>query len=342
MKKRRLAWILTFLLFTGTARADVSPEQIATNLRATVVGITVGSNAPPLLEERTDETAVTPLRFTHEGRAIGSGLIISADGLILTTETLFEQAGDILVVLEGGITKKAELVGKDKRTNLALIRIKGPTPSFATLSNRSLPALGERIIAISRTTLENESFPVLSEGIVSGVSEVPRFSMPFFQTTVQLQPGTAGSPLVSQKSGGVIGINSHSYVNQSKAVAIGFPIPIQTFLRYKDQLITKGKIAHAVIGITTSAMNEQLRLMLGLGAQKGVLIASVRDGGAAERAGLREGDVALAVDSTPTPSVEALFDAIGARDPGEDLQLTVFRKGKAITLKVTREALSDK
>lgn len=333
---------LAMVLFVGAVRADVGPEVIAANYRAAVVGLSVANGQRPRPDDRSDESTSAAIRYTTKGVAVGAGVLISADGLILTVASLLDLPGEISVSLDGGAVRKATLVGKDQRTGIALLRIAGPTPNFVGLLAPALPVLGERLVAVGRTALEDESFPVLSEGIVSAVVEPSIRAMSVIQSTAQILPGMGGGPLVSQKTGQVVGINSMIYLNRSSGASMAFAIPVREFLQIRDQLVAKGRISRSAIGISATPLQSETRTALGLQSTDGVLISAVRDAGAAAKAGMQQGDIVLKADGAGVRTVAALFQAIAARDPGTVLELVVFRLGNTTLVNVTREELADK
>ena len=342
MLRTSLALIIAAWLAHGSCRAASDPEQVAKQVRFSVVAIAVHAGQRPRPDDRSDEATNPAVRFTTKGAAMGSGVLISADGLVLTVASVLEPPGDITVTFEGGATKQAQMVGKDSRSGLALLRVNGPIPAFASLKPQALPALGERVVAIGRTVLEDETFPVVSDGIASAVADSSPRTMPFIQSTAQLLPGMGGGPLVSQKTGEIVGINSMIYVSKSFGATMAFAVPIQDFLKIKDQLIARGRVVRPAIGINVGPLTDEVRTNVGLAGSDGVLIVGVKDGGAAARGGLRQGDIVLKADGTAVRTAGGLFEAIGARPPGEVLQLVVFRNGTQLALGIRREELAER
>jgi S1-C subfamily serine protease len=329
-------------LVAAPSRADIDPQVLASTLRPSVVALTIKGVHRPRQEERSDETVVPAVRVNPAGIAAASGLLISADGLVLTVASLLETQGEVTATFEGGGTQRAEVVGKDRRLGVALLRVRGSIPGFVPLKNIGLPALGERMLALGRAALEDESFPVITDGIASAVGDASARTMPYIQSTVQLTPPMGGGPLVSQKTGEVVGVNAMIYFNRNAGGSMTFAVPIREFLKVKDQLIAYGKVTRAAIGISLSPVNDELRQALGLTGKDGVLISGVREGGPAALAGLRRGDIVIKADGIAVRSASAVFEAIAAGAPGEMLQLMVHRNGRSTTLSIQREELPER
>jgi serine protease Do len=331
----------TVLLMLGTAQADTDPDAIAPGLRAAVVGLSISDARKPRKEERSDEKTASSTHTTKL-TAVGSGLLISADGLILTAASLLGPSGEVLASLQDGTKLKAEIVAKDLRLGLALLRISGPITTFVALKDTNLPTLGERLVAIGRTASEFDASPILTEGVTSAVGDVLTNSLPYIQTTAQLLPGMGGGPLVSQKSGEVVGINSNVYVNRGTGVSSTFAIPVRVFLRSRSELLAKGRVSRYVIGISTVPVTDELRSAVGHTGKEGVRIVSVREGGPAARAGLLPDDIVVKVNASSVPNAAALFEVVNAHGPAPDLTLVVFRRGSMTSITVQPEELLEK
>lgn len=236
----------------------------------------------------------------------------------------------------------AELVAKDARLNLALLRIAGPIPAFIELKSANLPALGEGLVAIGRTPPEPPSSLSFAEGIASAVGDATTNNWPYIRSTVQLLPGMEGGPLVSQKTGEVVGVNSGNFTHKETGALVSFAVPVQVFLRAQQELLTKGRVSRYIIGIGTAPVTDDIRTAIGLTGKDGVLIVSVRDGGPAARAGLLAGDIVVSVNSTTVPNAASLFELINAHGPLPNLRVIVFRRGSLTSVEVHPEELLEK
>jgi len=329
---------LSLALCFGLAHADTDPERITQALRRAVVGIEV-SSLVTTQAERPEASSTTPA--PAQGSVLGSGLLVSADGLVLTMAYLMDKPGEITVSREGFANVRAKLVGRDKRTGFALLRIPGPVDTYITPEATPLPALGERLVALGRKTLADGSYPMVTDGITSAVGEPEPGMVWFIQATTPQWLGMGGGPLVSQKSGKVVGITAQVYSVRNQA-SMTFAAPIAAFVRIQDQLITKGRVERAFIGVAAVPPSAQVRSEFGLPPDQGVVVALVNPQGSAARAGLQKGDIALQIDGQAIQSVGGLYEAIGAHQPGQTLQLTVQRMNKRLTLPIVCDLLVER
>ena len=339
--RRQIALFLFTSLMASAALADFDPETLASRLRSSIVALTVKGEPRLRQEDRSDETTFPAVRRGSSGIAAASGLLISADGLVLTVASLLDTSGEVTATFEGGGAQRAEIVGKDARLGLALLRVRGAIPGFVSLKDIGMPTLGERMVALGRVATEDATYPMLSEGIISAVGDATPRTLPFVQSTVQLAPIMGGGPLVSQKTGDVVGVNYSILVTRNGGVTMTFAIPIRAFLKVKEQLITKGRVVRPSIGVSLAAITDEIRFQLAMTGKDGVVITAVREGSPAALAGLQRGDVVTRADGAAIGTVVALFDAIAAGDPGDMLQLIVFRNGRSITFNVKRGELPE-
>ena len=258
--------------------------------------------------------------------AQGSGFIISSDGLILTNAHVVNGADEIRVKLVDRREFDAKLVGLDKQTDVAVLRInaKGLQPvKFGDAKNLKV---GEWVVAIgSPFGFEN----TVTSGIVSGKSRsLPDGTyVPFIQTDVAVNPGNSGGPLFNMK-GEVVGINSQIFSRTGGFMGLSFAIPIDVALNVKDQLVATGTVTRGRIGVQIQDLDQSLAQSFGLPKSEGALVSKVDPNGPAAKAGLRTGDVILAVDGQPINQMTVLPSVIAAKKPGTDITLGVWRDGK--------------
>jgi serine protease Do len=258
--------------------------------------------------------------------AQGSGFIVSSDGLILTNAHVVDGADEIRVKLVDRREFDAKLVGLDKQTDVAVLRInaKGLQPvKFGDAKNLKV---GEWVVAIgSPFGFEN----TVTSGIVSGKSRsLPDGTyVPFIQTDVAVNPGNSGGPLFNMK-GEVVGINSQIFSRTGGYMGLSFAIPIDVALNVKDQLVATGTVTRGRIGVQIQDVDQSLAQSFGLPKSEGALVSKVDPNGPAAKAGLRTGDVILAVDGQPINQMTVLPSVIAAKKPGTDVTLGVWRDGK--------------
>ncbi|WP_421560951.1 S1C family serine protease [Paracidovorax sp. MALMAid1276] len=276
---------------------------------------------------------------TSRGAAVGAGTLVSADGLILTIASLFETPGDIIVTLDSGERIKASLVGQDRHTGLALLKVDRTNVPFLRVTAPQGLALGERVIALGRTAFETGSPLVVTDGIVSSTWSAGMGVASFIQATVQVLPGMGGGPLIRLKTGELVGVVSQQYV-QRVGMSITFATPIEVYLGIATELRSRGQVARAAIGISANVLSEEDSRRIGLPVKMGVILTGIRDSGPAQKAGLQVGDVVLAVEGKEPTSAPSLFELIRSKPPGSRLEVQIFRRGVTQTIHVTSEAVS--
>lgn len=269
-------------------------------------------------------------------RGTGSGFIVSADGYILTNHHVVENADQVRVQLLNGRAYDARIIGSDANTDLAVLKIDaaGLTPAALGVSERT--RIGEWVLAIGNPLGENLTFTVTS-GIVSAKGRgLPGLRNPaqnsiqdFIQTDAAINRGNSGGPLVNVR-GEVIGINSAIASENGFNMGYGFAIPVDLAKNVMNQLITTGRVERAVLGIQVNEATELDAEDVGLDEVRGVKISGFSEGNSpAERAGLREGDVIVAVDGQAIQYVAQLQQIVGFRRPGETVRVEVARRGGA-------------
>lgn len=268
---------------------------------------------------------VVPREF--ESRSLGSGFIITTDGFILTNAHVVDAADEILVRLTDKREFKAKVIGADKRTDVALIKIEATNLPAVRMGDPGVLKVGEWVIAIgSPFGFENS----VTAGIVSakGRSLPQENFVPFIQTDVAVNPGNSGGPLFNMR-GEVVGINSQIYSRSGGFMGISFAIPIDVAMEIQSQLKASGKVSRGRIGVVIQEVTKELADSFGLSKAQGAAVNAVERGGPAEKAGVEPGDVILKFDGKPVTSSGDLPRIVGSTKPGTKIVLQVWRKGAA-------------
>lgn len=256
-------------------------------------------------------------------KGIGSGFIISSDGLILTNAHVVREAKEVTVTLSDRREYSAKVLGSDPTTDVAVLRINATGLPTVRLGDPRQLEVGDPVLAIGQPYgLEQTA----TQGIVSakGRSLPGDSAVPFIQTDAAVNPGNSGGPLFDG-TGSVVGINAQIYSQSGGFQGLSFAIPINVALKVKDQIVATGKATHAKLGVTIQDLNQSLADSFGLKQPDGALIANVAPGSAAASAGLKAGDVITEVDGEPVVRSGALSSRVGLASPGEKLRLTVWR-----------------
>jgi len=274
-------------------------------------------------QPRTPNVPSIPREF--ESRSLGSGFVVSPDGYILTNAHVVDAADEILVRLTDKREFKAKVIGADKRTDVALIKIDAKGLPAVTLGDPNALKVGEWVIAIGSPFGFDNS---VTAGIVSakGRSLPQENYVPFIQTDVAVNPGNSGGPLFNMK-GEVIGINSQIYSRSGGFMGISFAIPIDVAMDIQNQLRTNGKVSRGRIGVVIQDVTKDLADSFGLSKAQGAVVNAVEKGGPAEKAGVEPGDVILKFDGKTVSNSADLPRIVGSTRPGTKIQLQVWRKG---------------
>jgi serine protease Do len=264
-------------------------------------------------------------------RGVGSGFIIESNGLILTNAHVVEGATTIYVTLTDKREFKAKLLGMDKRTDVAVVKIEARDLPKLPLGDSSKVRVGEWVLAIgSPFGLEN----TVTAGIVSAKSRDTGDYLPFIQTDVAVNPGNSGGPLLNT-AGQVIGINSQIFSRSGGYMGISFAIPIDEAMRVADQLRTNGKMTRGRIGVALGEMTKEVAESLGLGKPRGAYVRNVEPGGPAASGGIEAGDVILSFNGREIAKSTDLPRVVGDTKPGTSVPVQVWRKGATRELTVT-------
>jgi serine protease Do len=270
-------------------------------------------------------------------RGQGSGFIVSDDGYIITNAHVVENADHVTVRLTDRREYRAKVVGSDKVTDVAVLKIDAKSLPTVRLGKSSEANVGEWVVAIgSPFGFENS----VSAGIVSakGRSLPDASYTQFIQTDVAVNPGNSGGPLFNL-AGEVIGINSQIYSRSGGFQGISFAIPVEVALNVKDQLVKHGKVSRGRIGVTVQEVNATLAESFGLDRPRGALVSSIEAGSPGEKAGLAIGDIITKYEGKPIERSADLPVLVAETPLGKSAALEVWRKGSAKTLSVaTTEA----
>ena len=264
-------------------------------------------------------------------RGVGSGFILSADGYVLTNAHVVQGADEVIVTLTDKRELKAKLIGTDRRTDVAVVKIDATGLPSVKIGDVSKLRVGEWVVAIgSPFGLEN----TVTAGIVSAKARETGEYVPFIQTDVAINPGNSGGPLLNMR-GEVVGINSQILSRSGGFMGISFAIPMDEATRVADQLRTSGRVTRGRIGVQIGEVTKEVAESLGLGRAAGALVRSVEAGGPAEKAGVEPGDIITRFDGKVVDRSSDLPRLVGNTRPGGKSTLQVFRRGNSRELSVT-------
>jgi serine protease Do len=259
-------------------------------------------------------------------RGVGSGFIVSADGYILTNAHVVDDAGEVRVKLTDNREFNAKVVGADKRTDVALVKIDAKNLPTVRVGEAAKSKVGEWVAAIgSPFGLEN----TVTAGIISAKSRsLPDENyVPFIQTDVAINPGNSGGPLFNM-AGEVIGINSQIYSRTGGYMGLSFAVPIEVAMKVKNDLQKYGKVSRGRLGVTIQSVNQELADSFGLKKPQGALVAAVEPKSPADKAGIKTGDIILGVDGRDVENSIELPRVIGDSRPGTQVKLKIWREGQ--------------
>lgn len=256
-------------------------------------------------------------------RGVGSGFIISADGFVLTNAHVIDGADDVYVTLNDKREYKAKIIGVDKRTDVAVVKIEGSNLPRLAIGDPSKLRVGEWVIAIgSPFGLDN----TVTAGIISAKARDTGDYLPLIQTDVAVNPGNSGGPLINMR-GEVVGINSQIYSRSGGYMGISFAVPIDEAMRVAEQLRVSGKVTRGRIGVQIGEVTKDVAESLGMARAQGALVQRVEPGSPAEKGGLEAGDIILKFNGNSIEKSSDLPRLVGATKPGTRATVTVWRKG---------------
>jgi len=350
--KRLFAFIALFVSLTAFSYAKDLPDftELAEKYGSSVVNVSTtqtirDANSFPQMPNLSEDDPMYDFfrRFMppnrgkkgpHEfqSRSLGSGFIISADGYILTNAHVVDGADEVTVRLTDKREFRAKVIGSDRKTDVALIKIEANNLPRVTIGKPDQLKVGEWVAAIGSPFGFDNS---ITAGIVSakGRSLPQENYVPFIQTDVAINPGNSGGPLFNMK-GEVVGINSQILSRTGGYMGLSFAIPIDVAIDISDQLRAGGKVSRGWLGVAIQEMTKELAESFGLSRPMGALIANVEKGSPADKAGLEASDVVLKFDGKTIESSSELPRIVAAVKPGKRVLLQVWRKGasKDVTL----------
>jgi serine protease Do len=309
-----------------TSAATTVPAAVDTGTAEPTEAVAALDGAEPVAAVAA---AISPSVVQLEvGQGLGSGVVYDAEGLILTAAHVVEGADQLTVRLSDGRDLPGQVVGLNTETDIGVVRIDPPEGLVVASLATEAPAVGELAVAVgSPFALEQ----TVTSGIVSAYDRaVPGGSaVGVVQTDAAINPGNSGGPLVN-RAGEVIGINSFIQSEGGGSVGLGFAIPIDTAKRVADQLVAGDPVELGYLGVSTGEAGDGV---------VGALVADVEPGLAADAAGVRQGDVIVAVDGAPVVGSAELGAVIKDHDAGAVVELTVIRDGSELMISATLGAL---
>ncbi|MCI4678776.1 Do family serine endopeptidase [Rhodoblastus acidophilus] len=278
-------------------------------------------------------------RHPHKGEALGSGFIISSDGYVVTNNHVVNDATDVKITLQGGKVVPAKIVGVDKKTDLALLKITAPgTYPYVQFSN-TMPRVGDWVIAVGNPFGLGGT---VTAGIVSArgrdIGSGPYDD--YLQIDAPVNRGNSGGPTFNEK-GEVVGINTAIYSPSGGSVGIGFAIPSEVAKEVITELKEKGSVSRGYIGVQIQSVTTEIAESLGLKSTEGALVAQVQPNTPAVAAGVESGDVISAVNGVKVENPHELSRKIAALGPNAEVDLTIIRNGADKNIKLKLGKLPD-
>ena len=271
---------------------------------------------------------------TEPQAGLGSGVIVSASGYILTNNHVIEGADEIEVILNDSRRAVAKVIGTDPDTDLAVLKVELDKLPVIVMGNSDALQVGDQVLAIGNPFGVGQT---VTSGIVSALGRnqlgINTFEN-FIQTDAAINPGNSGGALVDTM-GNLLGINTAIYSRSGGSMGIGFAIPVSTTRLVMEGLVKDGQVTRGWIGVEPNELSPELAETFGVKARQGVIITGVLQNGPAALAGVRPGDVVTAVDGTNVATAAALVSAIQKHSSGDQVSVTYTRDGKSSTAKVT-------
>jgi serine protease Do len=272
-----------------------------------------------------------PSQDEEQPRGVGSGFILSSDGMVMTNAHVVDGADEVIVTLTDKREFKAKIIGADKRSDIALLKIEATGLPAVKVGDVSRLKVGEWVMAIgSPFGLDN----TVTAGIVSAKQRDTGDYLPFIQTDVAINPGNSGGPLINMR-GEVVGVNSQIYSRSGGSMGISFAIPMDEAYRVSEQLRVSGRVTRGRIGVQIDQVTKEIAEASGLGKAQGALVRGVESGSPAEKAGVEAGDIITKFEGKVVEKSSDLPRVVGATKPGTRSSLTVFRRGSYKDLMVT-------
>ena len=328
---------LVTILQSGTptaAPAHGSLSSAARTAAPAVVSINT-SKASQRPNRRNTPWFFAPDNDDDSQASLGSGVIVSPSGLILTNYHVIEGADQIEVVLNDTRRANAKVIGSDPDTDLAVLKINLDRLPAIVMGNSDQLSVGDQVLAIGNPFGVGQT---VTAGIVSALGRnqlgLNTFEN-FIQTDAAINPGNSGGALVDTQ-GHLLGINTAIYSQSGGSMGIGFAIPVSTAKSVMESLVREGQVTRGWIGVEPNDINPELAATFGLPEQvRGVLITGVLQNGPAAQAGLRPGDVITQINGHPTAQVTDLLNQVAALRPGTGAPIQLLRQGQSLTVTIT-------
>jgi Do/DeqQ family serine protease len=327
--------------FIADAVDRVGPAVVRIDSSRTVKAQRGGPLDDPFFRQFFGDAGADNAPSERQERGTGSGFIISADGLVLTNAHVIDRADTVTVALRDGREFKGKVLGTDRLTDLAVIRIDAKDLPMAPLGNSDQLRPGEWAIAIGNPFgLDN----TVTAGIISATGRtsadvgIPDKRVGFIQTDAAINPGNSGGPLLNQR-GEVIGVNT---AIRAQAQGLGFSIPINTAQRIAKELVAKGKVSHPFLGIQMRTLTDNLKQQLNedpkrpvtIKLDRGVVVFGVARNSPAASAGMQRGDVIVKLNGQAVKTAEEVQTIVDQTTVGQPVNVDVDRDGKSVTLAV--------
>ncbi len=315
--------------------------DLAAKLSPAVVNISSEAAEEPSANGEEEEPSPSPQgktphspfeEYSPHAKSLGSGFIVSKDGYVVTNDHVVTDAERIAVSTQDGNQYKAKLVGRDEKSDIALLKIEAKHDlPVAPLGNSDDVRVGQWVMAIGNPFGFDHSVTV---GVVSAKGRfIPGNYDEFLQTDASINPGNSGGPLISVH-GEVVGVNSAIYTRTGANMGIGFAIPVNIVKEELSQLRASGKVVRGWLGVYIQKMTPEIAESLGLPSPGGALVAEVLKGGPAKTAGIQRGDVITSFDGTPIVDSRELPLLVGRTPIGHVATLKLMRQGKPQELKI--------
>jgi serine protease DegQ len=366
--RRLLALVLQAVIAGGVVfllASVVAPESLPWRSHSVAPTVVIGSQAVPATTDRREgiasygdaakragpsvvnvysvkapprrlpglPTFADPDEDSQGGGGLGSGVIISADGYVLTNNHVVQGAGAIAVAIGEGKPAPAKLVGTDPETDLAVLKVEAHDLSPIALGNSEAVHIGDVVLAIGNPFGVGQT---VTQGIVSATGRnrvgINTFEN-FIQTDAAINPGNSGGALVDS-AGRLIGINTAILSPSGGSLGIGFAIPVRTATEVMTQLIKEGQVARGWLGVEAQDVTPQIAQALGINASTGTVLLRLLRGGPADKAGLRPGDVVTGLDGKTITDTRDLIERTAAIKPGTEGEFSVLRAGKEMKVRV--------
>ena len=354
-------FVITALKPEWLGRSATSPQVVELRQAATVPGVparaasysdAVRKAVPAVVNIFTSKEIKTPRHpflndplFRHffgnrledepqRAASLGSGVIVSSKGYILTNHHVVEAADEIEVALADGKKLRARAVGSDPETDLAVLQVEGGSLPAITFGEADALRVGDVVLAIGNPFGVGQT---VTMGIVSALGRsqlgINTFEN-FIQTDAAINPGNSGGALIDT-AGNLVGINTAIYSRSGGSMGIGFAIPASSARNVMEQIIQTGSVVRGWIGVEAQEITPEIAESFRLSSTNGVLIAGVLRGGPAERAGLKPGDILVAIEGSPVKDPNSMLNLVAALVPGKPAAIRLRRESKDMDIQVT-------